>query len=63
LLWADQNLRDFGDRHRLLTSQERNSCFAILGNLSDEELERLQGETPYFTLLDLHQANLDNVTL
>lgn len=60
LLWADQNLKDFGDQHRLLLSKERAACFNLLNNLNQQELEEAEG-LPYFQMLNEHQAHVDNI--
>lgn len=62
LLWADQNMRDFGDQHRLLMSSERLSLWRMLNNLSEEELDTLI-DNPYFNSLCLDQAKHDNIIL
>lgn len=62
LLWADQNMRDFGDQYRLLTSSERVSLFNILQILTEEERESI-ANNQYYNELSTYQAKLDNVIL
>ena len=56
LLWADQNLRDFGSYHRLLTSSERQSLVNIMIR---EDIN--SNDFPYYELLSSNQFRLDNV--
>jgi hypothetical protein len=61
LLWADQNLRDFGDQERLLLSSERSSLWLILSRLSVETIKQI--DSPYLEELSIHKALSDNIKI
>ncbi|WGH49959.1 hypothetical protein [Pseudoalteromonas phage vB_PtuP_Slicky01] len=63
LLWADQNMRDFGANNRLLTSSERSVLWGMQQKFTGEELKNLESNK-YFQELNFEQARcLDNVNI
>lgn len=57
LLWADQNMRDFGDRHRLLKSSERQQLWDLLVTMEPSQFKN----NIYFNELINPFSNLDNI--
>lgn len=53
-------MRDFGELERLLKSSERQVLWSIVSQFSNEEGLDI---SPYYGLLDLHQASLDNIVI